>query len=207
EILIGASPVIRGRVVDDTGAPAPNARVRAFARGEGAEDRADDKGAFALEGLRPGEYVIIASGDSYLPSQNAQVALTDKDVDDVRVTVRRAFTVKGHVEPRQVCDLQADPGDREAEMMRIPPRVTTDPDGEFALGPIDDGPIRVTARCASGDQGQLDVQVARTMPDAIVRVTPGGSIAGRVVDGDGKPVAGVIATANRLASVERMVIR
>jgi hypothetical protein len=45
------------------------------------------------------------------------------------------------------------------------------------------------------------------MPEAILRVVPGGSIAGRVVDGDGKPVAGVGVIANEVSRGERTTIR
>ena len=45
------------------------------------------------------------------------------------------------------------------------------------------------------------------MPEAIVRVAPGGSIAGRVVDGEGKPVAGVGVVASEVSRGERTTIR
>src|SRR6185503_2124511 len=128
-------------------------------------------------------------------------------VDDVTVVVKRANRLKGHVEPRQVCDVQPEHADDETTLLRLPPGTTTGPDGEFSLGPVDEGTTKLTARCPGGDQGQTEVQVARGMPDAIVRVAPGASIAGRVVDGEGKPVAGVVATATRMSSVERMTIR
>ena len=85
--------------------------------------------------------------------------------------------------------------------------VSTGPDGEFKLGPIAEGPARLTARCASGDQGQAQVQVAPGMPDVILKVAPGASIAGRVVDGDGKPVAGIGVIANEISRGERTTIR
>src|SRR6185503_1458029 len=122
------------------------------------QDRADDKGAFALEGLRPGEYALTASGETYLPQGAARVALADKDVDNVTVVVKRAFTLKGHVEPRQVCDIQPESGDDERMLMRLVPGATTGPDGEFALGPVDDGATKLTARCPSGDQGTAELQ-------------------------------------------------
>src|SRR5512140_395399 len=98
ELLIGAGPVIRGHVVDTTGAPAPSAQIRVFTRGEGTEGKADAAGAFALEGLRPGEYFFTASGATYLPAEGTRVALADKDVDGVVITVKRGATLKGHVE-------------------------------------------------------------------------------------------------------------
>jgi hypothetical protein len=206
ELLIGASPVVRGHVVDDGGAPAPGVLVQVIARGEGGDAKADATGAFTLEGLRPGNYYVTASSESYLPEAGAQVALADKDVDGVVVTVRRATTLRGHVEPRQVCDITQDLGDRAGPVVLRPAGVASAADGEFSLSPVGDGPTKLTARCASGDQGSADVTVARGMPDAIVKVAPGASIAGRVVDGSGKPVAGVSVMASNVSSGDSTTI-
>ncbi|HSR98463.1 MAG TPA: carboxypeptidase regulatory-like domain-containing protein [Kofleriaceae bacterium] len=206
ELLIGSVPVIRGQVVDEAGAPAPGVEVRAFARGEDTESRADEKGAFVLEGLRPGEYFISASHVPYLPDGGARVSLADKDVDGVTVKVKRAYTLKGHVEPRQVCDIQQEPGERDGGPLMMLAGTTTGPDGEFTLA-TGDGAIKLTARCASGDQGDAQVTASRSTPDTVVPVTPGGSIAGRVVDGAGKPVVGVVVMASKVSGTERMVVR
>jgi protocatechuate 3,4-dioxygenase beta subunit len=206
ELLIGTGPVIRGRVVDDTGAPAPGVALRAFSRGEGHEGAADAAGAFALEGLRPGEYALSAHGETYLPAGLSRVALADKDVDGVIVTVRRARMLKGHVEPRQECDVRQDIDEGEGGLLFLLPGTTTGADGEFTLGPLDDGSIKLTAHCTSGDQGQAQVKVARDMADAVIKVAPGATIAGRVVDGDGKPVVGIGVMASNLSSGERTTI-
>ena len=62
------------------------------------------------------------------------------------------------------------------------------------------------ARCASGDQGTATATVAPGMPELVVRVTPGGAIAGRVVDAAGKPVAGVEVMAKPAADADRTTI-
>ena len=206
ELLIGAGPVIRGHVVQTGGAPAPNVQIRAFSRGEGTDGKADAVGAFTLEGLRPGDYTLIANADTYLPAGNTRVALGDKDVGGVVVTVKRGTTLKGHVEPRQVCDLQQELDDR-ADLLALTPGTATGADGEFELGPLPDGSVKLTARCASGDQGQTQVNVAPGMPETILKVAPGGSIAGHVVDGDGKPVVGVGVMATEVSGGERTTIR
>jgi protocatechuate 3,4-dioxygenase beta subunit len=207
ELLIGAGPVIRGRVVDTTGAPAASVQVSASARGEDSEAGADAQGAFALEGLAPGDYVLTASSATYLPAGATRVPLGTRDVDGVVLTVQRAATLQGHVEPRQVCDIQQEPEDRPGAMLALAPSTTSGADGEFALGPVGDGTAKLTARCASGDQGQVEVKVAPGMPETILKVTPGGSIAGHVVDGEGKPVAGVSVMASNVASGEHTTIR
>ena len=207
ELPIGAGPVIRGRVVDEAGAPAPNVELRVFARGDRGDGTADASGGFTLEGLRPGDYAITATSPSFLPSGAARVALGDKDIDGVVVHVRRGTTLKGHVEPRQPCDVEPEPDERGGGgLLTVIRGATSGDDGEFALGPLADGPIKLTARCGGGDQGTAQLTVARGMPDTILRVTPGASIAGRVVDGDGKPVVGVGVMASNVSGTERTTI-
>jgi len=60
-------------------------------------------------------------------------------------------------------------------LLALAPGTSTGTDGEFELGPLPDGPVKLTARCASGDQGQAQVNVAPGMPETILKVTPGGS--------------------------------
>jgi hypothetical protein len=206
ELMIGKGPVIRGRVVDDSGAPAPDAAVRAFARGEGTSSKADAQGAFTLEALPPGDYLVTASADTYLPSSPARVTLADQDVDGVVVTVRRAARLKGHVEPRQECSIRVELDERREPLWMMSPGATTGPDGEFELGPLGNGPTTLVAQCTSGDQGQASVVVAPGMAPAIIQVAPGGSIAGRVVDGNGKPVAGIAVMASNTSGGERTTI-
>ncbi|HEY6176643.1 MAG TPA: carboxypeptidase regulatory-like domain-containing protein, partial [Kofleriaceae bacterium] len=160
---------------------------------------------FVLEGLRPGNYALNARGGGYLPAGFAHVAVADKDVDGVVVTVVHGVMVAGHVEPRQVCDIQEDLDEQHGHL-GIAPSTASGPDGEFKLGPVAAGNLRLTARCASGDEGAAQVAVSPGMPDAVIKVSPGGSIAGRVVDGEGKPVSGIGVIANEVSRGERTTI-
>lgn len=206
ELLVGVAPVVRGRVVDDSGAATPGVEVRALARGESEDTHADATGAFSFEALRPGTYVLTARGGGYLPSGGVRVALADKDVDGVVVTVQRGVTVTGRVEPRQTCDVQQEPDEREV-LLVMNAGASTGSDGAFTLGPIAPGPARLTARCPGGDQGGAQIKVSAGMPEVILPVTGGASIAGHVVDGQGKPVAGVGIVASEVSHGERTTIR
>jgi protocatechuate 3,4-dioxygenase beta subunit len=208
EILIGAGPVIRGRVIDEAGAPAPETTVQAVTRGDSETTTADASGGFTIEGLRPAQYALIGSGGSgYLPNGTTGVALADKDVEGIVVTVRRGLSITGHVEPRQPCDVQVDlSGEAGRGGMILFPSASSGADGNFTIGPAPVGSVVLTARCASGDQGSAHVAISAGMPDTVVAVTPGASIAGRVLDGDGKPVAGIAVTASETSSGERTVI-
>jgi protocatechuate 3,4-dioxygenase beta subunit len=192
EILIGASPAIRGIVLDDSGKPA--AGVLVLALGEGPSDNvtAGADGKFEVTGLPPGRYMMTAQGEDYLAEGVTPVELAQKDLDDVRISVRRGIKIKGHVERRQRCEVAGDAGERAPmDMLTMVAPVTTSDDGEFTFGPVAAGPLTLTARCESGDQGSQLVKAEPNMGEVVIAVKPGASIAGRVIDGDGKPVAGV----------------
>lgn len=210
EILVGATPVIRGVVVDDSGAPAANVEVTAFGgRGNGASARSDAKGAFTLEGLAAGTYTLIGRGDAFVPAGASRVELAAKDVGGVKVTVRRGVRIAGHVERRQVCEVQIDFDEdmmKPGHMPTLVAPITTGEDGEFELGPVQPGLYRLAARCPSGEHGSERIEAAPKMADVVVKVVPGASIAGKVVDGAGKPVANVTVMATSAEGTERTTI-
>ncbi len=207
EILVGTGPVVRGIALDENGAPAAGVDVSPF--GEEAEAKADDKGAFALEGLGPGRYQLVGRGGAFVPAGTTPVELADKDIEGVRVRVRRGVKVKGHVEPRQVCEVRLDFDDKTLGPRDLPMLVTpvmAGPDGEFELPAASPLPYVLAARCPSGDQGTQPVTLAPGMNDVVIAVAPGASIAGRVVDGSGKPVAAATVMAAPRTGSERTVI-
>jgi hypothetical protein len=63
-------------------------------------------------------------------------------------------------------------------------------DGKFELGPLAAGNYTAHARCATGDEGSTPVAIKQGMGELVITVVQGSSIAGRVVDAKGKPVAG-----------------
>jgi len=206
EILVGNAPSIRGVVVDESGTPAAGVAVSAFGGDDSAEATSDAKGAFVLDGLTAGRYTLVGRSERFLPGSSTKVEISMKDIDGVKVNVQRGLRIKGHVERRQVCEVQIDEsGHGMDEMMMVSPTTTT-ADGEFELGPVRAGSIAIHARCPAGEQGDKHVEVAAGMPDVVVEVKPGASIAGRVVDGQGKPVAAVTVMAAATGSTERTTI-
>jgi hypothetical protein len=59
-IALTPTAVIAGRVVTDSGEPAPKILVRALTSGVAAEARTNDLGEYRLFGLAPGSYVVSA---------------------------------------------------------------------------------------------------------------------------------------------------
>jgi protocatechuate 3,4-dioxygenase beta subunit len=192
EILVGGAPSIRGVVVDEQGTPAADVEIRSFGPGDDITGKSDAKGVFVIDAVSPGQYSLVASSDQFMPASPTRIEVADKDVDGIKITVSRGLRIKGHVERRQVCEVEADAGIRRPGMMpmRFAPVTTTD-DGEFEIGPVRPGALDLEAHCASGDVGATHVEVSPTLGPVAIDVKPGGSIAGKVVDGQGKPVAAV----------------
>ena len=210
ELLITKGPSIRGTVVDEAGAPVADAEVNLFGegmRGRSVDARSDAKGAFAIEGMQPGSYRLMARTDSHLPAGDVAVEIENADVTGIKLTVRAGIVLKGHVEPRQVCDVSPDTeGDGPMAMMMLAGPTTTGADGVFELRRLEPTAYVLEARCPSGDQGQAKVTAAPNAGEIVIEVKPGASIAGRVVDGAGKPVAGVKVMANPLGGTEKTTI-
>ncbi|MCW5801101.1 MAG: carboxypeptidase regulatory-like domain-containing protein [Deltaproteobacteria bacterium] len=214
EILIGVGPVVRGKVVDEKDAPVAGARLMAFGDGGGGstDAKSDANGAFEVTGLPPGKYELNAHGDTHVHARpGAAIELKDADIDGVIVRVQTGVRLKGHVEPRQVAEVTFDPERLEGMMQMglialVAPAVT-DGSGEFTIGPLMPMKGTVSARSNdSGERGEAAVDVRPGMPEVVVKLAPGGSIAGRVVDGEGKPVAGVTVAANPAGGNERTTI-
>jgi len=208
EILISDGPVISGTVVDETGTAVADIQVDAMGRGRGRDAHTDAKGAFTITGLSPGAYFLMGRNETFVPAGGAQVELADKDLTGITVRVQRGAKIIGHVEPRQICEVQHDIDDRElgpGMPMLVGPK-TTAADGEFSLGPASAGKAQLRARCPSGAQGSIPIDVTVGMAPVVLKVTPGASIAGRVLDGDGKPVAGATVMASLEGPTQRTMI-
>ncbi|MBX3162172.1 MAG: sigma-70 family RNA polymerase sigma factor [Deltaproteobacteria bacterium] len=203
-VLVGATTTIRGKVVDDAGAPASGVTVSAVGDGiDGGETLSDDAGAFVLGGLPPNRWVLRGKSDSVITDGQTIVPLKDSDVDGIVVRVRRGVDVRGHVEPRGVCDVEISKAERGDSVPRRDSTTTT-ADGAFRFAPFGPGDATLSARCPNGDHGTVTVAVAAGGGDTIVPVAPGGSIAGRVVDKAGKPVASVMVSAESGGDVLRI---
>ena len=196
ELRIAVTPVIRGRVIDERGSPAPGVGLRAVGYRDSGTATADAGGNFVMQGLPSGNYIVSGESKRYLRTKGTNVWLGDKDIDGIMVVVQRGLIVKGHVEPRQSCEVQNEFEVGSRRSSAAVPDMATDVDGSFTLGPFDAGAAKLVARCRGGDQGELRVDVAPAMPEAVIAVTPGASLAGRVVDPEGRPVPGVSVIAN-----------
>jgi len=206
-ILVGRGAAIHGVVVDDDAKPVPNIKV-GLLRENTHDVKTDPKGAFTLVGLAPGAYPIAAESDDFIWTQPTIVELGAQDANGVTVRVHRGLHVKGRVDPAQVCDVVLDLAQTSGNFRLERPIASAGADGGFVLGPLAAGAYTATAHCPSGDEGSAPVAAKPGMADVTIAVKPGGTLAGRVVDAKGKPVAGAsvnAASGNRTEVVNGMV--
>lgn len=212
QLLVGRAPVVRGTVVDEDARPIADALVVTLGDDNTDDVKSDDKGAFAIEGLDAGGHMVLARADTHVPAGPTNVVVADKDVDGVVLRMKKAGKLVGHVEPRQpACDIgiEAD-GDRPMMPFEMIARSSgarvSDANGNFEIAPITPSKLSLTARCASGAHGTAEVSWTPSTKDVVIAVTPGASIAGKLVDGDGKPVAGATVAANPQTGTLRTTI-
>lgn len=208
ELLVAKAPSIRGTVVDERGAPVADAEVTVFGlrgRGRSLDARSDAKGAFVVEAVQPGRYMLMAHNDTYLPAGDTVAQVENADVE-VTVKVREGLALKGHVEPRQACEVKRELASMNTHDLMTMGSRSTAADGAFDLGPARAAEYELEARCASGDQGTMRVTVTPGLGEVVLAVKPGASISGHVVDGKGQPVAAVTVMASPTGDTERTTI-
>jgi uncharacterized surface anchored protein len=87
-----------GFVVTDSGAPVPDADVRALSASEmdgGRSGRSDSNGAFTIEGLAPGHYTFNAAKSGYTSGIVRDVDIASSG--PVRVVLKSGGVITGHV--------------------------------------------------------------------------------------------------------------
>nr|HEX4316902.1 carboxypeptidase-like regulatory domain-containing protein [Kofleriaceae bacterium] len=204
EILVGTGPVIRGVCRDDTGAGVGSATITAYGTTrDGGEATTGSDGAFELVGLPAGRWALTGHAADFVPAGTTAVELGARDATGIEVHLKRGARLTGHIEPRQACNVQLEPSGPGLEAA-MPLATDTGSDGEFSLGPVAPGAQQLAARCTSGDAGTLAADAPAT--GVVLHVTPGASIAGRVVDAHGDPVPAVAVAASLATGPQRTVI-
>jgi hypothetical protein len=99
--LIPSSNIF-GRVIDGNGSAVASAEVRAIPEGKWgslshAATASDAEGAFALRGLTPGRFHLVAEGDGRRGQSGTIEMGLAQSIDGIVVTVSSAASVSGHV--------------------------------------------------------------------------------------------------------------
>ena len=162
------------------------------------------RGAFRIDGLKPGRYVVEATLDGFVAVLIRDVAIREDSVNRLELNLFEAFFVTGHVidrEGRPVAgaEVHADwlqpiaaPDLDQGELVnrqarRRTPGLTGD-DGSFRLGPLEAGP-QLTIFATSPESGSSNRHDVQAPYDGLVLQLRRHVIRGHVVDATtGEPV-------------------
>jgi protocatechuate 3,4-dioxygenase beta subunit len=207
-IRMKRGPTIRGSVIDPDGAPLAGARVVAKAEhGLGQDVETDGDGRFRLPGLQTGDYEVVATHPRWgyavahvaLPPSGAELALR-------LVRTGRVTGVVVDSEGRALAGVRVDAIPTTGKVPVFPDRSnpfgdedplvgrrvsgTTDDAGRFSLEVRPDvlDVIAWAAGYRAEVQRVVDVKEGKDAKIEI-KLSPGGTITGRVVDRNGAPVA------------------
>ena len=166
----------------------------------------DADGNYELVGMLPGKYMLSADKRGMLFEGGVQVEVVDADVTDVMIEMRTGATLSGRVDPpvgAQIAVARSG-GDAFAAYDKdsvsiAKARTETDVRGAFTLRDVPGGDFEISAMAKDGKSGTLSVTVSGAdQSGLVVRLAPRASVAGRVVDTNGRPVAGVYVFNSRI---------
>ena len=204
-IVVDRAFSISGRVVH-TGKPTegiPGVRLGVFSIATQemavATDPSADDGTFEIVGVKPASYMIFAIGEGVIPEIGKPVEVIDKDVTDLTVEMMTGVTLSGRVDPAAIASIgiELDPTKIGIANMFSAVKVMmvhadSDETGVFTLRSVPPGEYSVVANTTDGRNGKLPIVVAAVdQVGLVVKLEPRASLAGRVVDANGAPVAGV----------------
>lgn len=190
ELVLEEGLRFEGRVVAESGAPIPGAKVTLFHQGHSryfpTSTGAD--GRFTSGSLPEGNYGLVASSPGLMPAYVPDVRLEDLEA----VILHKPRRLTGRV---LLTDGTPAPG-AEVRMQASEQVVVTDAEGRFSLGALAPGDYEVLAE-RGGQQGFAEVVIAEEGGDVEATVYLGTlfDAEGVVLDEAGQPIAGATVTA------------
>ena len=208
--------VVEGRVVDSDGEPVSNLNVvlNVMGRGGWHTQLTDKDGRFRFESASEGSAQVMTWGPN-----GRQIPLGKRfeaPASDIEVVYDKPKTVflKGTVKasdgtPIAVCSVSVSAGSsrggsRAAPMPAMGGQGQQEAlNGEFQITTSGEGPWTVRADNARGEDGaklnlrRAELIVKDASSPVVLTMEPGARVSGRVVNADGKPLAGVTVTAGR----------
>ena len=199
--LDGEARTLGGVVLGAGGAPVANARVILGGPGlsKQREVHSNAKGLFLFHGLGLGRFEIRATSERGA-SPAATVVIDEETgwMPPVKLEMRegarfggRVIDDRGQPLPRAEVEIVSSPTDDTPEVTR------TDGKGKFAMGPVLPGRYQIWARLPGHAMpAPVETQLRPGGNDPVeIRLSRVGTIVGRVVDEEGRPLQGVVVTA------------
>ncbi len=205
---------IGGRVSGPQGEPVAAARILAFNHGSNTNSRGealtDDEGAFLIQGLQNGTYILMVEAEGYRAGRMNRVQTGDMGVQ-IDMIARAAVT--GRVLGQggnplsdfscSVLRMNLNSGTVSEKIMERDFRGETN--GEYVMSGLDPGEYVVLADAkgyAPSVSGSFKVAESETVGNVTVQMGQGGTLRGRVLDSAGKPIAGAAVSSHDNDHVE-----
>jgi len=203
ELVLVSGNELRGRVVDDLGAAVLGVVVAAEPTGADVNVRRsvrgranDDDGTFVLAGVADGDWNVGAARKGEKAASMERVVLPRDSRRELRLVVPRAVTIAG-----RVLDVDGKPAASARVVAQDPNSsdpfrehdATSGSDGTFRLERLPAGKLIVSAgRDDRADSAELTYVLAcgDEATDAELTLRRGGTIEGRVLDAEDRPLAG-----------------
>jgi hypothetical protein len=195
---------LRGRALDDTGAPLAAFRAQLTRRGKvgggGAGVRAlrSDDGSFEIGGLEPGTWYVRLEADGHGPSEQEEARVPGETL--LEFTLPRCATVRGRAtdaygSPIAAAEISSAYGGAEEE--RPPPqrqrKAVADEHGAFELEDLPPGSLTLRASAdgfAPGAAEPLDLAPGEVREGVRVVLGRGGTLTGEIYTQAGVPDVG-----------------
>jgi hypothetical protein len=211
---------LHGILIDQTNAPviarqvslrkAERQQMAYFLSSPSVEERktvSDDQGRFDFPAVSAGTWWIgpspldrdkRASPDDVAALAQVVEVVDGQDAVDLTLRVDRGLFITGRVldaKGAPVDHVMLTATDEEARL-----RVTVqsrDANGEFVIGPLMAGRYSLIANCFGRDASSSSTEVEAGTHDIVLRLRPGGAIAGTVLDDNGQPIPAVVCLSRR----------
>ncbi len=209
-VILRPGTALEGRVIDARGQPIADAELWVtpagarspfrglFRREEEPAARSGLDGWFRVADLAPGQAVdlqVVRRGYG-----GAEVPGVVPPAEPVTVTLQPAVRVSGRVVDPDAKPVAGAEVFLMAERQRggysgssFAGRATSDDEGRFLFTDVDPGTLRVSARAVGRQAAELtgvQAVAGKDVADLELVLAPGAAVEGRVVDGEGRPVAG-----------------
>jgi large repetitive protein len=195
DLVVFPSGSVSGTVLGVDGKPVPGATVGRSADGF---ESVDDRGAFELNGLRPGRYDIVARAPGFAPAVAAEVAIDERSEARVDLVLRPGAHVVGRLvdaNERPVTG-RVDVGELDGRptppLLKGPLAATAGADGRFAIDAVPIGTHALGVDAPGFARERVDVAVGAGVGQVDVgdvRLDAGIAIRGRVRSKAGEPLA------------------
>ena len=202
-----------GRVLDEQNEPLPAFTIHvrsdegglfaAFGSDGDSAGFENEDGTFFFDGLRAGDWFVMAACEGYGAAEPVKVKLPrPDDAERIELSLFRLATLSGVVQDPDGRPISgADVGRQRTpqEIRRIgllgddSERARTDKEGKFTIEGITPGSVSLVAEAAGFAESEpvgVEVTPSQSVDSVVLTLRVGGKIVGEVYDADGEPEAG-----------------